>query len=29
MEIQTKDSTLKFHNFTDKELLKKCVIRYN
>ena len=26
MEIQTKDSRLKFHNFTDKELLKKCVI---
>lgn len=26
MEIQTKDSYLKFHNFHDKELFKKCVI---
>jgi len=26
MEIQTKDSYLKLHNFYDKELLKKCVI---
>ena len=26
MEIQTKDSYLKFHNLYDKELLKKCVI---
>ena len=26
MEILTKNSYLKFHNFIDKELLKKCVI---
>ena len=26
MEIQTKESYLKFHNLYDKELLKKCVI---
>jgi alkylated DNA repair dioxygenase AlkB len=26
MEIQTKESYLKFFNFTDKDLLKKCVL---
>ena len=29
MEIQTKDSYLKFHNFHDKELLKKMCNRCN